>query len=158
MLSPKSGMPQAEPLLLGMARRRRRADGRTDLQCAGRLRFAAPRSSRWPLPQPGPVTAGITPALPTPTCACLRTLVAAGDAQPAVKAAKGLLKCDRQYVRGAALAVLADAARHRRRRCPTCSPPSRRAPAEYRYRRPADRSAKATTRSLRTGCRRHAAL
>ena len=38
----------------------------------------------------------------------LARLAAAGDAR-AVKAAKGLLKCDLQYIRGGALAILADA-------------------------------------------------
>ncbi len=48
----------------------------------------------------------------------LARLAAAGDAR-AVKAARGLLKCDLQYIRGGALAILVDAL-GAGRRCLTC--------------------------------------
>lgn len=141
-------MTQAEPLLLGWARRRRRPDGRTDLQCAGCLRFArfaqtAGRRSRRGRRHGWDNTGAADAHSRLPV-----NLVAAGDAQPAVKAAKGLLKCDRQYVRGAALAGVCRCARHRKGDAYVLAA-VKEGPAEYRYAALQTSSARATTRSLR---------
>ena len=101
-------MTQAEPLLLGWLGG---ADARTAEQIYNALAVCGSRASLKPLAAAaagagyGWDNTGVADAY----LRLLANLVAAGDAQPAVKAAKGLLKCDRQYVRGAALAVLADA-------------------------------------------------
>lgn len=61
----------------------------------------------------------------------LARLAAAGDAQ-AVKAAKGLLKCDLTYVRGAALGILVDAL-GAEKTMPYVLKAVKDGPAEYRY-------------------------
>ena len=101
-------MTQAEPLLLGWLGG---ADARTAEQIYNALAVCGSRASLKPL---AAAAAGAGYGWDNTGAAdaylrLLANLVAAGDAQPAVKAVKGLLKCDRQYVRGAALAVLADA-------------------------------------------------
>ena len=61
----------------------------------------------------------------------LARLAAAGDAR-AVKAAKGLLKCDLQYIRGGALAILADALGVQKA-MPYVLKALEEGPAEYRF-------------------------
>lgn len=61
----------------------------------------------------------------------LARLAAAGDAQ-AVKAARGLLKCDLQYVRGGALAILVDALGVQKA-MPYVLKAVKEGPAEYRF-------------------------
>lgn len=106
-------MTQAEPLLLGWLGG---ADARTAEQIYNALAVCGSRASLKPL---AAAAAGAGYGWDNTGAAdaylrLLANLVAAGDAQPAVKAAKGLLKCDRQYVRGAALAGACRCARHRK--------------------------------------------
>lgn len=100
-------MAAAEPFLLAWL------DG-ADAQTAGQIYYAlavcGSQASAKPLAAAAAKTgyawndAGATDAY----LRLLARLAEAGDAQ-AVKAAKGLLKCDLQYVRGGALAILVDA-------------------------------------------------
>ncbi|WP_295935933.1 family 16 glycoside hydrolase [uncultured Alistipes sp.] len=59
-------------------------------------------------------------------------LAKAGDTKSAEKAAKALLKCDREYVRGAALAILADILGEQKA-MPYILSAIKDGPAEYRY-------------------------
>lgn len=124
-------MTQAEPLLLGWLGG---ADARTAEQIYNALAVCGSRASLKPLAAAA-AEAGYGWDNTGAADAYLRllaNLVAAGDAQPAVKAAKGLLKCDRQYVRGAALAVLADALGIEKA-MPYVLAAVKEGPAEYRY-------------------------
>lgn len=124
-------MTQAEPLLLGWLGG---ADARTAEQIYNALAVCGSRASLKPL---AAAAAGAGYGWDNTGAAdaylrLLANLVAAGDAQPAVKAVKGLLKCDRQYVRGAALAVLADAL-GTEKAMPYVLAAVKEGPAEYRY-------------------------
>ena len=126
-------MTQAEPLLLGWLGGAD-ADARTAEQIYNALAVCGSRASLKPL---AAAAAGAGYGWDNTGAAdaylrLLANLVAAGDAQPAVKAVKGLLKCDRQYVRGAALAVLADAL-GTEKAMPYVLAAVKEGPAEYRY-------------------------
>lgn len=124
-------MTDAEPVLLGWLDG---ADAATAEQIYNALAVCGSRASLKPLAAAaakagyGWDNAGATDAY----LCLLANLVAAGDAQPAVKAAKGLLKCDCQYVRGAALAVLVDALGCEKA-MPYVLAAVKEGPAEYRY-------------------------
>ena len=85
----------------------------------------------------------------------LARLAAAGDAR-AVKAARGLLKCDLQYIRGGALAILVDAL-GAGKAMPYVLKAVEEGPAEYRY-AALQSLGKGDDKLFRTGCSRHAAL
>jgi len=124
-------MTEAEPLLLGWLAG---ADAATARQIYNALCVCGSRASLKPLAAAA-AAAGYGWDETGASDACLRllaNLVAAGDAKPAVKAAKGLLKCDRQYVRGAALAVLAEAL-GTEKAMPYLLAAVEKGPAEYRY-------------------------
>lgn len=124
-------MTDAEPLLLGWLDG---ADAATAEQIYNALAVCGSRASLKALAAAA-AKAGYGRDNAAATDAYLRllsNLVAAGDAQPAVKAAKGLLKCDRQYVRGGALAVLVEALGVEKA-MPYVLAAVKEGPAEYRY-------------------------